>query len=132
MASALHVLAAVAAPAAAPARVASPPRGQRTTEEQRWSVVSMHKDDRSNTYIARKLIMTIARNTVRDIIARYNSTGSPMSGWRSGRPRATTEEEDTQIALSSRMQPFSPPRAIRHALDLDVSPRTIDRRLQEA
>ena len=130
MASALHVLAAAAAPAAAPARAASPPRGQRTTEEQRWSVVSMHKDDRSNTYIARKL--AIARNTVRDIITRYNSTGSPMSGSRSGRPRATTEEEDTQIALSSRVQPFSPPRAIRHALDLDVSPRTIDRRLQEA
>ena len=118
------------AAAAAPARAVSPPRGQRTTEEQRWSTVALHKDGRSQRYISRKL--DIGRDTVRDILARYAATGSPMSGSRSGRPRATNEEEDTQIAVSSRVEPFSPPRAIRRALDLNISPRTIDRRLQEA
>ena len=90
----------------------------------------MSKDNRSARYIARKL--GIGRDTVGKILARYNATGSPGSGSRSGRPRATTEEEDTQIAVSSYLQPFSPPRELRRALDLSVSPRTVDRRLQAA
>ena len=53
-------------------------RGQRTTTEQRWSVVSMNKDGRSARYIARKL--NINRATVRDILARYDATGSPLRG----------------------------------------------------
>ena len=113
------------AAADAPARAASPPP-QRTSTEQRWAVVAYHKIAMSNRAIVRKL--SIGRDTVRDVIARYTATGSPMSGARKGRPRATTEEEDTQIAVSSRVEPFSPPRQIRRALDLDVSPRTIDRR----
>ena len=90
----------------------------------------MSKDNRSARSIARKL--GIGRDTIGKILARYNATGSPGSGSRSGRPRATTEEEDTQIAVASHLQPFSPPRELRRALDLSVSPRTVDRRLQAA
>ena len=82
--------------------LAMPPlrAGQRTTTEQRWSVIALRKDDRSERYIARKL--GIARNTVSAIIARYNATGSPMSGSHTGRPRKTTEEQDMQISQFTR------------------------------
>lgn len=128
----LDALASAAAAAAPPApeRAVSPPRGHRTSTEQRWSVVALHKDGRSGRYIAKHL--AISRTTVRDILARYDATGSPLSGKRSGRPRATTEKEDTDIAVTARVAPFTPPRSIRRDLELEVSPRTVDRRLQEA
>jgi transposase len=115
----MDLLAAAAAAAAAPADDAPAVRpvgvgGYRTTTEQRWSVVSMHKDDRSNAYIARKL--GIARNTVRDILARYDATGSPLSGSRSGRPRCTDEALDTAIAFTARVDVFTSPRQIKRKL----------------
>lgn len=123
---------AAAAAAAAPVVVAAGPRGQRTTALQRWSVVSMHNDERSNVYIARKL--NISRTTVRDILARYDATGSPGSGSRSGRPRCTDDATDTALAFTARVDVFTSPRQIRRRLELGdaVSARTIDRRLQEA
>ena len=111
---------------------AAPARGHRTTTEQRWSVVAMHKDGRSNCHIARNL--NIARNTVRDILARYDATGSPLSGSRSGRPRCTDDATDTALAFTAHVDVFTSPRQIRRKLQFgdDVSSRTIDRRLQEA
>jgi len=40
------------------------PRGHRTTTEQRWAVIALHKDNRSNTDIVKQL--GISRNTVRE------------------------------------------------------------------
>ena len=106
------------ADAAEHARAASPPpRGQRTTTEQRWSVVALHKDGRSNRYIARHL--DIGRDTVRDILARYDATGSPLSSSRSGRPRCTDEALDTAIAFTARVDVFTSPRQIKRKLNLD-------------
>lgn len=124
------VAAADAADAPAPPHAESPPpRGQRCTEEQRWSVVCLNKLSWPSARIAEHLL--IHRNTVREILARYAATGSPGSGARSGRPRATTEEEDTNLCLASRLAPFSPPRALVHSLGLAIDPRTADRHLQE-
>ena len=64
--------------------------------------MSMHKDDRSNSYIASHL--SISRTTVRMILARYDSTGSPLSGSRSGRPRCTDEALDT-VELATALRP---------------------------
>ena len=121
------------AAAADMARAESPPapaRGQRTTTEQRWSVVSMHKDNRSNVYIADKL--GISRTTVRAILERYDATGSPLSGKRKGRPRCTDEALDTAIAFTARVDVFTSPRQIKRKLNLDCERLTIDRRLQQA
>lgn len=105
--------------------------GQRTTTEQRWAVVAMHKDGRSNAHIGR--VLNISPTTVREILARYSATGSPGSGSRSGRPRVTDEALDTAIAFTARVDVFTSPRQIKRKLQLDdISPRTIDRRLQEA
>ena len=53
-------------------------RGQRLTTEQRWAIVSMHKDARSNRCIARKL--GVHRNTVRDVLARFAAVGQQGCG----------------------------------------------------
>ena len=121
-----HLLAAVAAPE----RCVTPPPSQRSNDEQRWSVVALHKDGRSNSYIARS--QSIARNTVRAILARYKATGSPGSGSRSGRPKSTDEAIDTAIAGQAMLTPFTSPRQLVRTMSLDVSPRTVDRVLQRA
>jgi hypothetical protein len=50
---------------------------------------------------------------------------------RSGRPRKTNEETDKRIEEKAREIKFTTPRQIKRKLELDVSPHTIDRRLQE-
>jgi transposase len=51
---------------------------------------------------------------------------------RSGRPHLTTYLEDTAIVAASVVEPFTTPRGLKRKVELDVSPRTIDRRLIEA
>ena len=124
-------IAAAASPAVAPARAPLARAAARLLkQEQRWTCVALSKEGHSNEYIARRTGLN--PHTVAAVIKRYTATGNPGSGSRSGRPRATTEEQDTHIALTSRVQPFSPPRAIRRALNLDISPKTVARRLDEA
>jgi transposase len=133
----MEVLAAAAAAAAPPAAAAAPDDApdaagpRRLTELQRYSCVALHKDGRSCRYIAKHL--GVNDRTVRAVISRFNATGSPGSGSRSGRPRCTDEALDTAIAFTARVDKFTSPRQIRRKLELEhVSPRTIDRRLQEA
>ncbi len=118
--------AAVAPPAAAP----SPPLSRRLTDLQRWSIVALHHDGRSHSYIARHIDCT--RDTVRAVLARHAATGSPGSGARSGRPRCTDDALDTAIAVTAHIDKFTSPRQIKRQLFLSVSTDTIDRRLQEA
>ena len=124
-----HAAAAAAPAAAVPAAVAlgGPTR---ISEEQRWACVALSKDGRSNRYIARHL--QVNRATVAAILSRYAATGSPGSGSRCGRPRCSDEATDTNIAVEAHVTKFTSPKQIRRKLDLDLSPRTIDRRLQEA
>jgi transposase len=117
-----------AAAAAAPAAAA--PARQRLTEKERWLCVAWHEDGQSKTDIATKL--GVSRNTVAEIIKREKLTGSPASGSRSGRPRATDEATDTAIAFTAHVDVFTTPRQVKRKLQLDISPSTIDRRLQEA
>jgi transposase len=121
----------VLAAAAAAAPVADAPSQQRLTEKQRWSCVAWHEIGWSNKKIAEHL--GVHRNTVRNILAREAAVGSPNSGSRSGRPRCTDEALDTAIAFTAHVDVFSTPRQIKRKLQLDdISPRTIDRRLQAA
>ena len=125
---------AAAAAAVAPLPPVVPPRPvpltARLSTEERWTVVALHKDGRSNSYISRRV--SCHRDTVANVLQRYHATGTPGSGARSGRPRATTAEEDLNIAVTARVERFTSPRRVKRQLALDVSPRTVDRRLQEA
>ena len=121
---------AAAAPVDEPDREPRAPLSQRLSTEERWTIVALHKDGRNNSYIARHIHCNW--RTVVAVLYRYRATGSPGSGSRSGRPRATTAEEDLNIAVTARVERFTSPRRVRRQLALDVSPRTVDRRMQEA
>ena len=113
---------------AAVAVVARGPR--RLTLLQRYSIVALRNDGRKPPYIARHLKCNV--KTVRAVLRRFRDTGTPGSGSRSGRPRETTADEDLEIAVTARVERFTSPRRVKQQLQLDVSPRTIDRRMQEA
>jgi len=121
----------VAAAAELPLPVEPPePAYRRLTQEQRWSIVALHKDSRSARYIAKHL--HVCRDSVRKWLKHYEHFGDVQSGGRSGRPRCTDESTDTNMAVSARVEPFTSPRKIKRKLDLEASISTIDRRLQEA
>ena len=128
----MDVLAAAAAAAAPEPRDASPeePAYRRLSELQRWSIVALHNDRRSNRYIARHL--EVHKDTVRKWLDHFALLGDVRSGGRSGRPRCTDEACDTNIAVVARIDKFTSPRQIKRKLELDASQSTIDRRLQEA
>ncbi len=121
--------AASAAAAAIPAAAAAESKYGRTSELQRWSVIVKHRQGMKAAKIAREENMHA--NTARAIIKRWKNSGAPASGSRSGRPRATTEEQDEEIVASARATPFTSPKKIARKLELSVSPRTVDRRLVE-
>lgn len=105
------------------------PDHSRLTEEQRWSVIVLHKQGKSFAEIAKQL--NVGHNTPGRVWRRYTERGTPLSGRRSGRPRSTTEEENYAIELHARIEKFTTPNHIKKQLFLDVSTRTIDRRLQD-
>jgi transposase len=129
-----HLLAAVAAPAAAPAEGAcaeqAVPAHARLSTKERWACVVLHEDRQTVRAIAEK--MHCAVNTVCHWIHAYERTGDVQDAPRSGRPRCTDEAADTNIALTAMLEPFTSPRHIIRTLDLDASRQTVDRRLQEA
>jgi transposase len=127
----MDVLAAAAAAAAPEPRPSSPvePAYRRLSELQRWSIVALHNDGRSNRYIARHL--GVHRDTVRKWLDHYAQFGDVHSGSRSGRPRCTDEASDTNMAVVARIDKFTSPRQIKRKLELECCARTIDRRLIE-
>ena len=122
----LDVLAAAAAPR-------MPVIARNAREEKllrRYSIVALHNDGRKTGYIAQHLKCNV--KTVRAVLRRYRETGSPGSGSRSGRPPVTSENDRIDIALTARVDVFTTPRKIARKLELDCSPRTVDRVLQQA
>jgi len=117
--------------AAAAAAVAPPaPARRRLTTEQRWTCIVLYTHGWKRAAIARDI--GCDWHTVTSVIARWRSTADVRSGTRTGRPRCTSEEEDTNIALAARIEVFTSPRQVCRKLNMDVSPRTLDRRMQEA
>lgn len=132
---ALDLIASAAAAAAAadapPAlAAAAPPTPARLSTEQRYAIVALTKHGCAQRSIAKEVQCSVS--AVKRCMRRYREYGSPLSGSRSGRPRATTTEEDENIAITARLERFTSARQVCRQLDLGVHPRTVDRRLQEA
>jgi transposase len=72
------------------------------------------------------------RQTVAHWQYTFEESRNVKDALRCGRPRETTEDENSNIVASSIINHFSTPRQILQELDLIVSNRTVDRRLQEA
>lgn len=72
-----------------------------------------------------------SRTAVNRIIQAFRDDGRFTDMERSGRPRATTEEEDRLITAAIVADPFQSAEDIREALSLTVSSETVRRRLSE-
>jgi transposase len=72
------------------------------------------------------------RQTVAHWQHTFEETSDIRDALRSGRSRETTEEENITIVAASVIDHYLTPRQILQELDLNVSKRTMDRRLQEA
>lgn len=94
-------------------------------------------------YIARLFVegvpqREIARRTGRSktaitrIIRAFREDGTLADAKRSGRPRVTTHEADILIVAAAVVDPFLSAKEIRDELSLNISTRTVSRRLKEA
>lgn len=95
------------------------------SQEQRLAIRILHKEGRDVSYIATRIPCDV--RTVRHWLAHEDLQDSP----RTGRKRKTTTEQDAAIVAEAEETKFTTPRRIRRKLGLDVSSRTIDRRLIE-
>jgi hypothetical protein len=64
-------------------------------------------------------------------LTRWKETNSLQDNERRGRPRCTTDDIDQEIGLLSDQKPAYTPKDIRRELQLQVSPHTMSRRLDE-
>jgi transposase/uncharacterized coiled-coil protein SlyX len=120
---------AAAAPSPAPLFERDASTHSHLSTEQRWCIVSLHRDGRNERYIADRIPCDV--RSVRYWLLHHEKTGNVDDLRRSGRKRKTTAEEDERIEQEAKTTKFTTPRRIKRKLGLDVSSRTIDRRLQE-
>ena len=73
-----------------------------------------------------------SRQTVSHWQHTFKTTGNIADASRSGRPRITSELQDTELVAASVLEPFTTPHQLKRKLELEVSSHTIDRRLIEA
>jgi len=105
-----------------------PGRSIPLTEEQRWRVVFLHKENKlSPTQIANK--MKIKYDTASSIIQKHEETGTVHDLPRSGRKRKLDAKDDKKILQLVKKKKCAP--EISRSLDEKVTPRTIRRRLKE-
>jgi transposase len=98
--------------------------------EQRWAIVVLHKDNQPASEIAYKVSCHV--NTVYHWLSHFRERGDVSDEPRSGRPRGTTAEQDAAFSAAARAEPFaSRPRDIKRKQHVDVSRRTIRRRLND-
>ena len=98
---------------------------------QRAACVVLKKEGHSTAETAKML--AVSEPTVRHWNGHYEEQKDVKDDPRSGRPRETDEATDINIAVMARVEPHqSTPKQVKHKLDLDVSARTVRRRLDEA
>lgn len=99
------------------------------TEVERAAIITLDKVGWLHKDIAQTI--KCSENTVSLWVARWREQHSVADAERSGRPRCTTDETDQAIMLHSDAHVNDNPRDIVRALELDVSSRTVRRRLNE-
>ena len=99
------------------------------TEVERSAIVTLHGIGWTGQDIAQTL--KCSENTVSLWVARWRDERSVADAERSGRPRCTSDDTDQDIMLHSDAHVTDNPKDIVRALELDVSARTVRRRLNE-
>jgi transposase len=96
---------------------------------QRAAIVTLWLNDVDRNTIAQRIPCHL--NTVGHWIQAWQQRRDLADAERSGRPRITTESTDRRIEEFAEEKKFTTPREIQNELELDVSARTIRRRLDE-
>src|SRR4051812_17735668 len=96
---------------------------------ERAAIITLHGIGWTGRDIAQELHCD--EHAVMRWIHRWEETRSLEDSERSGRPRCTTDDTDQDIMLHSDTHVNDNPKDIQRELDLDVSARTIRRRLNE-
>jgi uncharacterized coiled-coil protein SlyX len=92
-------------------------------------IVCLHKLKHDDSSIAQEIPCDV--RSVRHWVQHYEQHGNVEDEPRSGRKRKTTPATDEKIEQEAKRTKFTTPRRIKRKLGLDVSSRTIDRRLIE-
>lgn len=92
-------------------------------------IICLHKIKRDDAAIAKEVACDV--RSVRHWINHYGTHHNVDDDPRSGRKRKTRAEDDEAMVEEAKETKFTTPRRIRRKLGLDVSSRTIDRRLIE-
>jgi transposase/uncharacterized coiled-coil protein SlyX len=92
-------------------------------------IILLHKLKRDDYSIAQQIPCDV--RSVRHWLNHYEKHHNVDDEHRSGRKRKTTATEDEKIEQEAKRTKFTTPRRIRRKLGLNVSSRTIDRRLIE-
>jgi transposase len=100
------------------------------TDEQRWALITLYRMGYHKQDIASEI--SCSEKTVNHWIAHYEEYRDVDDLPRSGRPPITDENTNITIVVHALVEKFTVPQLIEKELDLDVSPRTIRRRLDEA
>jgi transposase len=100
------------------------------TEEQRWAIITLHREGHKPTTIAERMPCDL--RTVNHWIKYYVQHGSVTDQHRCGRRKKTDENTNINIAVTAHVEKFITPKKIKRELDLVVSTRTVRRRLNEA
>jgi transposase len=96
---------------------------------ERAAVVTLHALSWTGRAIAH--VLHCSEQAVSRWVRRWEQTHSLEDAERSGRPRATTDDQDQDIGVYSDAHPKTLPRTIVHELELPVGKRTVRRRLNE-
>ncbi|WP_309445178.1 IS630 family transposase [Dyella sp.] len=122
-----------AAAAAAPPTLFPPHAGNHAPlpTVQRAAIVVLDKQGLPRTDIAQQAGTSLP--TVRHWLRHYEQKHDVADEPRRGRPRCTDEATDINVAVVARVEPHqSTPKQVKRKLDVDASPRTVRRRLDEA
>lgn len=110
------------------------PARRRLTDEQRGRALALLDEGLGQREVARRLAVT--HSTIQRLLQRFNDTGAVQERRRTGRPRATTRQQDRYVVLAVLRERASTAVTLRgqlrNATGADISCSTVRRRLHEA
>lgn len=100
----------------------------RYSDDLRRLVIEGRNDGLSYSELAGRF--KISKAGARKICVKYDTTGFIVNMPKTGRPRKTSQRTDKRIVREIAKNPLGTARTIKETLELDVSTRTINRRLK--